>query len=137
MAMDLDAALRIAGSGMKVQSSRLRVVAENLANAESTAKTPGGDPYRRKTLTFGQVQDRESGTALVDVRRYDQDTSELPRKFEPGHPAADAQGYVSYPNVNPFIELMDMREAQRSYEANLNALQTARSMLQRIIDILR
>jgi len=137
MGMDLDAALRIASSGMKVQSSRLRVVAENLANAESTGRSPQEDPYRRKTISFGEVYDRATGSDLVEVRRYGQDQSDLPMRYQPGHPAADAGGYVRYPNVNPFIELMDMREAQRSYEANLNAMQSARSMLQRVIDIIR
>lgn len=135
--MDLQAAMRIASSGMKAQSSRLRVVAENLANTESTANTSGGEPYRRKTITFDNALDRASGLELVRVKRYGTDNSELQQRHMPGHPAADAAGYVSLPNVNPFIELMDMREAQRSYEANLNTMQSARSMLQRTLDILR
>ncbi|MCB1882816.1 MAG: flagellar basal body rod protein FlgC [Geminicoccaceae bacterium] len=135
--MDLSASMRIAASGMKAQSARMRVVSENLANAESTAEAPGGEGYRRKTLTFKGELDRETQAELVEVRRYDVDKSPMDRRFEPNHPAADGEGYVLYPNVNPLVELMDMREAQRSYEANLSAMQQARSMLQKLIDVLR
>lgn len=135
--MDLDVAMRVASAGMKLQAARLRVVSENLANAESTAARPGGEPYRRKTLEVVGLRDRETGALFATVRRYGVDRGDLPVRFLPGHPAADATGYVRYPNVNPLIELMDMREAQRSYEANLNAMQMARSMLQRTLDILR
>ncbi|MDF1585289.1 flagellar basal body rod protein FlgC [Marinimicrococcus flavescens] len=135
--MDLDSALRHAGAGMKTQSARLRVVAQNLANAQSTGDGPGAEPYRRRTITFGERLDRESGLRLVDVRRYGHDRSEPQRRFEPAHPAADAQGWVAYPNVEPLVELMDMREAQRSFEANLGTMQTARALLQRALDLLR
>jgi flagellar basal-body rod protein FlgC len=135
--MDLDVAMRIASAGMKLQAARLRVVSENLANAESTAPTPGAEPYRRKILEVTARRDRETGATLATVRRYGIDRSELPLRHLPGHPAADAAGFVRFPNVNPLIELMDMREAQRSYEANLNAMQMARTMLQRTLDILR
>ncbi len=135
--MDLDVAMRVASAGMKLQAARLRVVAENLANAESTAATPGGEPYRRKLLEVGARRDRETGALLAAIRRYSKDPSELPLRHLPGHPAADAAGYVRFPNVNPLIEIMDMREAQRSYEANLNAMQMARAMVQRTLDILR
>lgn len=136
--MDLNTAMRVAASGMKVQSARLRVTAENLANVESTARVPGGDPYRRRTISVGSRPDRElSGAELVDVRRYGTDPRDFELRYLPGHPAADEAGYVKYPNVNAFIELTDMREAQRSYEANLNALQVARSLQQRTIDLLR
>lgn len=135
--MDLDTAMRVASSGMKLQSARLRMVAENLANAESTARAPGGEPYRRKTLEVTGRRDRETGAVLAEVRRYGVDPSALPLRHQPGHPAADTAGYVRFPNVNPLVELMDMREAQRSYEANLNAMQMARAMLQRTLDILR
>jgi len=135
--MDLDVAMRIASAGMKLQAARLRVVSENLANAESTAPTPEAEPYRRKILEVAARRDRETGATLAAVRRYGVDRSELPLRHLPGHPAADAAGYVRFPNVNPLIELMDMREAQRSYEANLNAMQMARTMLQRTLDILR
>lgn len=135
--MDLDSALRHAGAGMKAQAARLRVVAQNLANAQSTGAEPGAEPYRRRTVSFGEALERESGLRLVDVRRYGHDRSEPERRFEPGHPAADEQGWVLYPNVEPVIELMDMREAQRSFEANLGAMQTARALLQRALDLLR
>lgn len=135
--MNLDSALRFAGAGMKAQAARLRVVAQNLANADSTGDTPGAEPYRRRTVTFGETLDRASGLRLVEVRRYGRDQSPFERSHEPGHPAADAKGYVLRPNVEPLVELMDMREAQRSFEANLGAMQTARSLLQRALDLLR
>jgi flagellar basal-body rod protein FlgC len=135
--MDLTSAMTIAAAGMKVQSARLRVTAENFANAESTAVTPGGDPFRRKTISFAERRDRATGLELVDVREYGVDPGEFELRYQPGHPAADAQGYVRFPNVNPLIELTDMREAQRSYEANLNALQLARQMIGRTLDLLR
>ena len=135
--MDLGTAMRIATSGMKAQSARMRVTAENLANVESTAQVPGGDPYRRKTITFAGKRDRELGAEFVAVKSYGLDRGDFELRYEPGHPAADAAGYVKYPNVNAFIELMDMREAQRSYEANLSALGVARSLQQKTIDLLR
>jgi flagellar basal-body rod protein FlgC len=135
--MDLATAMSIATSGMKAQSARLRVTAENLANAESTAQAPGGDPYRRKTITFDNHLDRELGAQVVEIERYGTDPTPFELVYEPGHPAADTKGCVKRPNVNEFVELMDMREAQRSYEANLNALQLARSMQQRTIDLLK
>jgi flagellar basal-body rod protein FlgC len=113
------------------------VTAENLANAESTARVPGGDPFRRKTVSFADHRDPATGLDVVDVGRYGVDRSDFELRHEPGHPAADARGYVKYPNVNPLVELSDMREAQRSYEANLSALQLARSMIGRTLDLLR
>lgn len=135
--MDLERSMRIAASGMKAQSARLRVTAENLANAESTSRTPGGDPYRRKTISFADRLDRALGAELVEVDRYGVDNTAFPLRYDPSHPAADEKGYVKEPNVNPLVELMDMREAQRSYEANLNAQQQARAMLQKTLDLLR
>jgi flagellar basal-body rod protein FlgC len=135
--MDLNSAMSVAAAGMKVQAVRLRVTAENLANAESTARTPGGDPFRRKTVSFADHRDRATGLELVEIDRHGVDRSEFPLRHEPGHPGANEQGYVKYPNVNPLIELSDMREAQRTYEANLNALQLARSMIGRTLDLLR
>lgn len=135
--MDLADAMRISAAGMKAQSSRLRVVAENMANVDSTARSPGGDPYRRKTISFAEELDRDSGVRLVDVSSYGVDPGEFRLEHEPGHPAADAAGYVKYPNVNAMIELTDMREAQRSYEANLNALELAKQLEQRTLDLLR
>lgn len=135
--MNLETSLKIAAAGMHAQSARLRVTSENLANAQSTALTPGGDPYRRKTISFANALDRASGAELVQVRRYGQDRAPFDLRFEPSHPAANEAGYVSYPNVNPLVELMDMREAQRSFEANLTAMQQARGMLQKTLDLLR
>lgn len=135
--MNLEHSLKIAAAGMHAQSARLRVTSENLANAQSTGQTPGADPYRRKTISFANVLDRATGAELVEVRRYGVDHSPFEMRFEPSHPAADAQGYVAYPNVSPLIELMDMREAQRSFEANLTTMQQARDMLQRTLDLLR
>ena len=135
--MDLSSAMTIAAAGMRAQSVRLRVTAENLANAESTATVAGGDPFRRKTVSFAAHADRDSGLELVDAARLGEDDSDFELRYQPGHPAADAAGYVKYPNVSPLIELVDMREAQRSYEANLNAMQLARSMIGRTLDLLR
>ena len=135
--MDLSSAMTIAAAGMRAQSVRLRVTAENLANAESTATVAGGDPFRRKTVSFAERADRDSGLELVDVARLGEDGGDFELRYQPGHPAADAAGYVKYPNVSPLIELVDMREAQRSYEANLNAMQLARSMIGRTLDLLR
>jgi flagellar basal-body rod protein FlgC len=135
--VDLTSAMTIGAAGMKVQSARLRVTAENLANAESTSRVPGGDPFRRKTVVFAGRRDREAGVELVDVRRYGVDPTDFELRHQPGHPGADAKGYVKYPNVNPLVELADTREAQRSYEANLNALQLARAMIGRTLDLLR
>lgn len=135
--MDLVKSLKISAAGMQAQSARMRTIAENLANADSVSETPGGDPYRRKMLTFKSVLDRETGARIVQPGRVVTDQSEFQKKFDPNHPAADAEGYVRVPNVNPLIEVMDMRQAQRSYEANLQVIEVARSMIQHAIDILR
>jgi len=135
--VSLEASFKVAASGMRAQAVRLRVVAENLANAEATAATPGGDPYRRKLVVFENLLDRESGTVLPRAVRLLRDQAPFELRYEPGHPAADERGFVKYPNVNPLIELMDMREAQRTYEANLNLLATARGLLLRTLDLLR
>lgn len=135
--MNLETSLKIAAAGMQAQSARLRVTAENLANAQSTAQVPGADPYQRKTISFANTLDRATGAELIGVRRYGTDPAPFDERFEPSHPAASEAGYVRYPNVNPLIELMDMREAQRSFEANLTAMQQARGMLQRTLDLLR
>ena len=135
--MNLETSLKIAAAGMHAQSARLRVTAENLANAQSTGQTAGADPYRRKTISFANVLDRATGAELVEVRRYGVDRAPFEMRFEPSHPAANAEGYVAYPNVSPLVELMDMREAQRSFEANLTARQQASDMLKRTLDLLR
>jgi flagellar basal-body rod protein FlgC len=135
--MDLDRALATSASGMRAQASRLRVVAENIANRDSTGETPGSDPYRRRVVTFQNRLDRSLGAQTVDVRRVATDQSEFPQRFDPGHPAADARGYVRTPNVDSIIEMMDMQEAQRSYSANLGVLETTRGMITRTIESLR
>ena len=135
--MDLDRALRISAAGMQAQSTRLRVVAENLANRDSTGQTPGAEPYRRKTVTFRNRMDRELGTATVRVGRVGTAAGDFPQRYDPSHPAADARGYVRTPNVDSMMETMDMREAQRSYAANLQVLEVTRGMLTRTIEALR
>jgi flagellar basal-body rod protein FlgC len=135
--MDLDRALRISAAGMAAQSTRLRVVVENLANRDSTGETPGADPYRRKTVTFGARVNRALGGETVEVRRTGTAPGDFPQGHDPGHPAADARGYVKQPNVDSLVEMMDMREAQRSYSANLSVLEVTRGMLTRTIEALR
>jgi flagellar basal-body rod protein FlgC len=135
--MDLMESLMVSAAGMRVQGERLRVVAENLANADSVSEVPGGDPYRRKTISFKNALDREMGLETVQVNKVGVDPSDFRMKYDPGNPAADDKGYVKLPNVNSLIEMTDMREAQRSYEANLRAIEVARTMLQRTIDLLR
>ena len=135
--MDLVRSIAIAASGLKAQSGRMRVIAENLANADSTAPTPGGDPYRRKIPTFESPFDQASTRELVALGRIAARRAPFRQEYEPGNPAADASGYVKLPNVNTLVEPMDMREAQRAYEANLNVIGAARRMIQRTLDILR
>jgi flagellar basal-body rod protein FlgC len=135
--MDFLKSLSIAASGLRAQSGRMRIIAENIANADSTAQTSNGSPYRRKVPTFYTELDRSLGVQVVELGRVETDKSAFRLKYEPGHPAADANGNVKYPNVNPMIEMTDMREAQRSYEANLDVIGATRRMIQRTIDILK
>ena len=135
--MDLNASMVIAASGMRAQSSRMRTIAENIANANSTASTPNGDPYRRKVATVKSDFDRDLGASLVQAGKPIDDMSEFRSQYDPGNPAADKTGYVKMPNVNSLIEIMDMREAQRSYEADLTVMDSTKSMLARTIDLLR
>ena len=135
--MDLQKALTISARGMTAQTSRLRVIAENLANQDTTGTSPTTQPYRRKTIVFANAMDKSLGAETVKVKKIGRDMGELPLHFDPGHPAADARGYVRVPNVNSFVEVMDMKEAERSYSANLNVLQVSRSMLTRTIDMLK
>lgn len=135
--MDLTKTMQISASAMRAQGMRLRVVAENLANANSTGETPNDPPYRRQVVTFRSAFDREVGADTVRVGNIRPDPSAFSRRYEPGHPSADESGYVQYPNVNSLIEMMDMREAQRSYEANLSIIETSRTMLVRTIELLR
>jgi len=135
--MNLLKSMMIAAAGMSAQGSRMRVIAENMANANSTAKTKDADPYRRKIPSFKNELDRKLGVDLVKVDKIVADKSAFNTRYDPGHPAADAQGYVKTPNVNSLVEMMDMRDAQRSYEAGLNVINSARSMMARTIDLLR
>lgn len=135
--MDFMKTLAIAASGLRAQAGRMRVISENIANADSTPSRAGANPYRRKIPTFHSELDRALGARLVELGKVQTDKSEFRLKYEPGHPAADSNGNVKYPNVNPLLEMTDMREAQRSYEANINVITATRRMLQRTIDILK
>ncbi len=135
--MDLLKSIRISASGMKAQGTRIRVIAENLANSDSLASRPGEQPYQRKLVTFKNVLDRQLQTHRVRVDKFLTDRSEFPKRYQPSHPAADADGYVDIPNVKPLVEMMDLREAQRSYEANLSVIEVSKRMLMRTIDLLR
>ena len=135
--MDLNKALGIAGSGMEAQTTRLRVIAENLANQDTTGSSPGANPYRRKTVTFENTLDKQLSTDTVQVKQIGQDPSEFPQRYDPSNPAADASGYVKLPNVNSLVEVMDMHEAERSYNANLAVMQSTRNMLTRTIALLK
>jgi flagellar basal-body rod protein FlgC len=129
--------MAIAASGLRAQAGRMRIISENIANADSTPARPGADPYRRKVLSFVSEYDRALGTNVVGIGRVRPDNSDFRLKYEPGHPAADQNGNVKYPNVNALVEMTDMREAQRSYEANVNLITATRRMIQRTIDILK
>ena len=129
--------LTIAASGLHAQLGRMRVITENIANADSTAQTAGGDPYRRRIVTFSSELDSAVGAQVVKLGPVQSDKSDFRVKHEPGNPAADANGDVRYPNVNTLVELTDLRDAQRSYESNLNVISATRRMLQRTIDILK
>ena len=135
--MDFLRTMAIAASGLKAQAGRMRIISENIANADSTPAGAGADPYRRKVLSFTSEFDREIAARTVGIGRVRPDTSEFRMKYEPGHPAADQNGNVKYPNVNSMVEMTDMREAQRSYEANVNLITATRRMIQRTIDILK
>jgi flagellar basal-body rod protein FlgC len=133
----LSTALKVAASGLTAQSERLRIVSENLANAQSTGQTPGSDPYRRKIISFAAELDRPSGVATVEVAATGRDQGEFPIEFQPGNEAADEAGYVKMPNVNILVEMADMREANRSYQANLQVIKQARELISMTIDLMR
>lgn len=135
--MDIFGTMDVSASGLKAQSDRLRIISQNIANAESTGTRPGEQPYRRKTIAFKDSLDRELGLEKVKVSRYGTDKSDFQKKYDPTHPAADEEGYVLMPNVNPIVEMMDMREARRGYEANLSVIETSKSMLTQTIGLLR
>ena len=134
--MDLSKIMKLSAAGLRVQNERMRVIAENVANANTLPDEPGEQPYRRKVITFKGELDRELDVRTVAVDRIREDRSPFGRRYEPGHPAADEDGYVLTPNVQSMVELMDMRRAQRSYEANLSVIRTSRGMVQNLLDIL-
>lgn len=134
----LMASMKVASSGLGAQSERLRIVSENLANAQSTGNFPGADPYQRKTVTFSVALDRTlDGASLVDVSAIGRDQSAFKLEFMPGHEAADEAGYVKLPNVNVLVEMADMREANRGYEANIQVIKQARELVSMTIDLMR
>lgn len=134
---NLSASMKVAAAGLDVESLRMRVVSENLANAQSTSDVTGGDPYRRKLVNFETVMMREIGASSVDVAEISADKRPYSSTFDPGHPAADDAGYVKMPNVNPIVEMADMREANRSYQANLQVFKQARELISQTIDLMR
>lgn len=133
----LQASMRLAGSGLSTQSTRLRVISENIANAQSTGATPGSDPYQRKTVTFDNELDRASGVDLVKIKTVGADDTPFTAQYDPGNPAADASGMVKIPNVNMISEMSDMREANRSYEADLQVFKQSRDLVSMTIDLLK
>jgi flagellar basal-body rod protein FlgC len=138
MGSELINAMAISSSGLRAQGTRIRVITENVANANTTGTTPGADPYRRQTITFKNEMDKNLGVRTVGVDDIGQDTkTPFSLKFMPDHPAADENGYVKMPNVQPLIEMMDIQEAQRSYEANLGMIEQSRAMMRQTIDMLR
>lgn len=138
MNTDLDKAISISAMGMKAQGARIRMHSENIANTETTGRSPGADPYRRQTISFKNEMDKELGTEVVKVEDFGQDfKTPFPTRYDPSNPAADEMGYVKMPNVNMLVEVMDVREAQRSYEANLGMIEQSRGMILRTIDMLR
>ena len=135
--MDFLKTMAIAASGLRAQAGRMRIISENIANADSTPSNPNAEPYRRKVPTFQTEVDRSLDVKLVELGKTRTDNSDFRIKYEPGHPAADKNGNVRLPNVNSLLEMSDMRDAQRSYEANINVISATRRMLQRTIDILK
>jgi flagellar basal-body rod protein FlgC len=133
----LAASLKIAGTGLEAQATRLRIVSENIANARSTGDTPGADPYRRKTITFGAALDESTGADVVSVKKLGVDRSKFIDEFDPGNPAADEKGVVKMPNVNVLVEMADMREANRTYEANLQTVKQSRDLIAATLDLLK
>jgi flagellar basal-body rod protein FlgC len=137
MAADLNTSLQVSAAGMEAQLARIKVVAENLANQNTTGSSPGADAYRRRTVSFQNSLNKELGVETVSVKAVALDKSDQPLQYDPGNPAADKNGYVKTPNVNSFVELMDMRDAEQSYSANLNVASTTRTMLNRTLDLLK
>ena len=135
--MDFTTSMAVVASGMRAQSDRMRVISENIANASSTAQTPGGDPYRRKVATLNSTFDQHLGATMVEAGQPVQDMTAFREQYDPGNPSADKNGYVKLPNVNPLIEIMDMREAQRSYEADVTVMTATKTMLSHTVDLLK
>ena len=135
--MDLTNAIKISASGMRAQGTRLRVVAENVANAESLGNTAADDPYRRKTITFENELDRKINADMVRISKIGRDQGDFNIFYEPHHPLADDKGYIKMPNVNTLIEMTDMREAERSYEANVSVIESSKSFIERTLELLR
>ncbi|WP_226627379.1 flagellar basal body rod protein FlgC [Alloyangia pacifica] len=133
----LKSVLNVAASGMRAQGERLKVVSENVANASSTGNTEGGDPYRRKVISFEEMVDRETGASMVGVSDVTRDDADFELRFDPAHPAADQDGFVKVSNVKTILELANMREASRSYQANLNMFETGRTMRTQLLDLLK
>jgi flagellar basal-body rod protein FlgC len=137
MAADLNTSLQVSAAGMDAQTARIKVVAENLANQNTTGSSPGAEAYRRRTVSFQSSLDKVLGVETVSVKKVGVDRSDQPMKYDPGNPAADKNGYVKMPNVNSFVELMDMRDAEQAYSANLNVASTTRTMLNRTLDLIK
>jgi len=135
--MDFSKSMAVAASGMRSQTDRMKVIAENIANANSTSPVKGGDPYRRKIATVTQNFDNELGATLVNPGKPLTDKSDFKNQYDPGNPTADSQGYVKLPNVDSLVEIMDMRDAQRSYEADLQMMDTSKQMMARTVDLLK
>jgi flagellar basal-body rod protein FlgC len=133
----LQASIKIAGAGLEAQSTRLRIISENVANSQSTANTPGGDPYARKTVSFDNVMDRTAGLSLVRVKNIGVDDTPFAVEQDPGNPAADDKGFVKTPNVNILVELADMREANRTYEANLQVAKQSSDLMSQTVALLK
>ena len=127
----------ISGAALRAQRERIKVISENIANAQSTAETPGGKPYQRQIVTFKDEYDKANGAYIVKTNGIRKDTTDFVKKYDPSHPAADAQGYVLMPNVNPLVEMMDMSDANRAYQANIGVIEASRNMVQHTISLLQ
>ena len=135
---DMFSTLTISSAGMKTQNERIRVISQNIANADTAPSKPGEKPYNRQIISFKNVLDKTSGEKVVTLDKVTKDDkAEFVKKYMPGHPAADADGYVQMPNVNAIVETMDMKEASTTYQANLGMFTQTRDMMNRTIDILR
>ena len=135
--MDFSKSMSVAASGLRAQTERMKIIAENIANANSTSPTKGGDPYRRQIATISSSFDRELETNVVQAGKPLPDKSDFKSQYDPGNPNADKQGYVKLPNVDSLVEIMDMREAQRSYEADLSVMESTKQMLVKTVDLLK